>query len=234
MAKKAAKKPRASTPRARTAKKATARSVEGKADLRLIERTLALIAAQEEASGAGRRAIGEHLLDEYFGGDAALVRSKSPLKAKSYALLAKRAPSESGWTEADLRKAVTIAIVYRSLPGAFRDLVPSYYLERLGSIDDEPARIALAKRIASSELRGKKADDAIAKAGTTERAGGRARKPAALKAIDALLRAGERAKGEVTQAKLRTLDDETRQDLRARATALRKQLDALLEILDRK
>ncbi|MBZ0118168.1 MAG: hypothetical protein K8H88_14295, partial [Sandaracinaceae bacterium] len=63
-------------------------------------------------------------------------------------------------------------------------------------------------------------------------AGGRPRKPAGLKAIEALLRAGERTP--VRARELGTLDDATRQELRDRARALRKQLDALLKILDRK
>lgn len=214
----------------KTSRKAAPRA-ERAADRRLVERTLGLIAAHEESSVAGQRAIGEHLLDEYYGGDAALARSKSPVRGKSYALLAERV-RESGWSANDLRRAIVIAIVYRDLPAAYRDLIAASLLERLGSIEDAGKRLDLAKRIASSELRGKRADAAIAKAGAPERSGGRPRKPAALKAIEALLRAGERTP--VRARELGALDDTTRQDLRDRARALRKQLDALLKILDRK
>ncbi|MCC7538515.1 MAG: hypothetical protein IT379_19980 [Deltaproteobacteria bacterium] len=225
---------RTTTPSTPAAAKAARRAgVERKADVALVERTLGLLGRHQRAEAKGRRAIGEHLLDAYFDGDAALAKSKSPSKPKSYALLAQRAQPESDWQERDLRDAVAMAIAYRSLPARVRGAVSPTYLLRLASIDDVAQRRALAARIAAGELSGgAEVLDAIARAGAGERGGGRARTPSTLRSVSTLVRAAERAEdgGALTIRTLRALDDDARTRV---AHSLRKLAARLNELAER-
>jgi hypothetical protein len=236
---KAKKKSAKKDPRKKPTKKATVRraaNVEKRIDERLVERTLALIEAHEEASEASRRAIGEHLFDEYFGADEDLALSTSPVKAKSFAALASRADAGFGWGEDDLRYVVRIAIAYRSLPSSVREEIPASSLARLASIEDVAERRELAAKIASGELRGDALREAIAEAGAGESRGGRPRLPPALregrKVVRAVMRLDERASFGVRR--LRELDDAQRRELAEQIDEAVAKLRALAAALRRK
>lgn len=202
---------------------------EAAADVPLVGRTLALLHEQDRAAATGRRAIGAHLLDEYFGGSAELARSRSPVKATSYALLAQRAAEETSWDARDFREAVTIELCARSLPVALVEKLDPTYLLRLFAIDDPSARASVAARIAGGEAQGQEAKDLIAKHAGVERRGGRELRPAAERAASALERALARAEEDAafTEPLLDAIVGEGRVALGRRFAALAEALQRL-------
>jgi hypothetical protein len=185
------------------------RVAEPRIDEPLVERSLALIEAHVIERDASRRAIGEHILDAYFGGDSSLARSKNPQKPKSFTALATRAEAQFGWDESDFRYAVRIAITYRDLPSAVRDQIPASSLAALASIQDITEMRRLAARIASGEIRGEAAREAIAEAGASEARGGRPRIPPALRAGQRAIRAVLRLEddADMSAGRMRELDE---------------------------
>jgi hypothetical protein len=145
---------------------------EHEADVALVDRTMAMLVAHEQRQASSLREIGEHVLDEYFGGDATAVGERGPHKAKSFALLASRAKEGTNLRKVDLYRAAQMAIVHRSLPAEVRGGLSSSDLERLASIDDLGVRNKLAKQVAKGELRGGALKRAVARAGSAERGGG--------------------------------------------------------------
>src|SRR5687768_10573329 len=99
---------------ARDRKVTARRAAERKADPKLVAKTVALIAEAESDKRKAALSIGAHLFGEYFGKQIELVRSRSPVKDKSYSALEKRSP-KLGWTDRDLRDAVSAHVVTLSL-----------------------------------------------------------------------------------------------------------------------
>src|SRR5688572_21971992 len=128
---------------------------EAEADEALVERTVKLISEQDPKKTESLAAIGEHVLDAYFGGDAGRVAAKQPVKDKSFARLAERAKEETSLRKRSLHRAVTLAIVWRSLSPQVRERLEPAHLEELGTIDDLAKRRELAARVAAGELKGK-------------------------------------------------------------------------------
>ncbi len=194
---KAARKSAPATTAKKPAKKASPAPVRALAEARpdeaLVDRTMALLDAHDRSVADSMREIGEHLLAEYFGGDEELARSRVAAKPLSYERLASRAELETSWDAADLRRAVTAALVHGSLPSALADRVPGTYLVRLDSVDDPSERASLAARIADGELRGHAAKEAITLASVSIRRGGRPKTPGPLRLANALERLFERA-----------------------------------------
>lgn len=209
-------------------------STERKADTTLVERTLALIEQHEDKTGARERAIGEHVLDEYFGGDVEAALAKTPRKPKSFALLAERAVERTRWTERDLRDAVSLAIVWRSLPVRVRAKLTARTLRRLASIDDVASRRAVAAKIASGEVKGAAAEQAIIDAGASERGGGRKPTPAHVRFASSLERAMTRAEetGALDRKAIGALDRDARGALAARLRETARKLTSLADRLD--
>ncbi|MCC6876575.1 MAG: hypothetical protein IT378_19895 [Sandaracinaceae bacterium] len=207
---------------------------ERRPDFDLVDATLERLREHDRTAGASDLAIGEHLLDTYYGGDEEAARSKSPRKPMSYALLAERAEAETSWDESDLRRVITMAATYRSLASQIRaSIAPSYLLE-LGKIRDLGTRRGLAAKIASGELAGEDLKDAITRANASERGGGRPAAPALVSLARRLSRTLEqaRAAGALAASARRELDDEARASTASALRALRDQLDALLRALD--
>ncbi len=194
---KAARKSAPATTAKKPAKQASPAPVRALAEARpdeaLVDRTMALLDAHDRSVADSMREIGEHLLAEYFGGDEELARSRVAAKPLSYERLASRAELETSWDAADLRRAVTAALVHGSLPSALADRVPGTYLVRLDSVDDPSERASLAARIADGELRGHAAKEAITLASVSIRRGGRPKTPGPLRLANALERLFERA-----------------------------------------
>ena len=207
---------------------------ERRADHDLVDTTIDMLAAYDEATQKSVLELGLFVFDRFFDADEEAVRSKSPKKSLSFALLAERAEAETSWDATDLWKAVTAAIVYRSLPSQTRDRIPASTLERLGAIDDVEVRQRLAARMASGELVGEAAREAIAEANQRERAGGRSATPVLVRFVKTIARRmraaresgafGARARREVKgDARVRA-----REDLRE----LRDEIDELLRALE--
>lgn len=169
--------------------KVTAEIGETRPNTRLVGTTIAMLKAHDEKRAESAREVGAHVLAKYFGGREALVRSRNPHKAKSYALLAERAAEETEWDVSALRKAVEMACVYRSLSPRLRKELPSGWLFRLAAVDDVKKRTELAERIAAGEIRGVAARRAIALAGREEAGGGRAVQHPIARALGAVERA---------------------------------------------
>lgn len=205
---------------------------EAAADEALVESTMQLIAAQDRAVAAGLRAIGEHVLDRYFDADEATVRSKRPHKDKSFARLAERAKAETSFRKRDLYRAVSMAIVWRSLSEQVRDKLDPTSLERLAGVDDLETRRQLAARNASGELDDRALKAAIARAGASEREGGPRPKPAAIKLAAAVEKAIEAAQAEgLRKRDLKGLPAKEARDLAKRLRAAARELGALADKL---
>jgi hypothetical protein len=202
-------------------------AIEKVANKKLVEQTLGLLARDDEARATGEREIGEHVLDAYFGGDHEAALSKSPRKPLSYAALAERAAAETMWTEERLRRAVKVAIAWRSLAAKVREGLSGRDLFRLASIDDIRVRRGVAAQLASGELMGRAADQAIAAAGASERRGGRAPTPPAEKLLSAVERALE---GVAARSVAKGIADEAREAL---AERLRDAAERLRKLADR-
>lgn len=205
---------------------------EAAADEALVESTMQLIAAQDRAVAAGLRAIGEHILDRYFDADEATVRSKRPHKDKSFARLGERAKAETSFRKRDLYRAVSIAIVWRSLSEQVRDKLDPTQLEHLANLDDLEARRALAARAASGELGGRELRAAITEAGAQERGGGPRPKPPALKLAAAVEKALEAAQAEgLRKRDLKGLGGKEARELAKRLRAAARELSAVADKL---
>jgi hypothetical protein len=150
-------------------------ATETSADERLVQRTLARLGEHDRTVGMAMRKVGAAVIDDYFGGDVELARSNKPTKPKSFARLVKLAAKETEWTVADFRRAVTAERVARSLPRAIADALLPSYLVRLSSIDDPAVRVEVAKKIASGEVRGRAAEELVAKKSGGNPQGGRKR-----------------------------------------------------------
>lgn len=226
-------KKKTATKRAKIAPNRRAVSGERSADSALVERTLEKLSTHDRVTFTSARAIGEHILDEYYGGDEQLVRSKSPVKPKSFASLAARSVEETQWDEADLRRAVSMAIVYRSLSESIRDRVPHTYLVRLASIEDLAVRRELAAQIASGELRGIRAKEAVARAGAGERGGGRPMMSSAMRFTHRIEDTIDRAlaEGEVDVHDIEALTDVARAELAQRLDVAARRLRELADLM---
>ena len=178
--KSASKKRRATTRsvRARSAARTSSRArpsapaAERRANEVLVEQTIELLHAHERIVGQSFVRIGEHLLEEYFGGDVDLARSHDPTKPRSYARLVARAGAETDWDVADFRRAVVIALVARSLPSAMVEKIAPSRLVRLAAIDDPTERTALANRVANGELDDLTFRELVSRASGADRRGG--------------------------------------------------------------
>jgi len=208
---------------------------ERRADERLVEESLSLILAQEDMTGSAVRAIGEHVIDRYFDGDIDLALSKNPTKPKSYAMLARRAKGETNWSQTDFRRAVKIAIAYRSLATSMRDRISPWLLERLASIDDQTIRREIAARIAKEGLRGDAAENVIAQAGATERRGGRPAVAGAVRFARTVHRLIEQAddRRDFAHRALGALAPKARRTLAAQLRAVAARLTKLAQALAR-
>jgi hypothetical protein len=214
------KKPGAAARRTRAAQTVTA---ERAIDEALVQRTLNRISRHEHAGAEGRRAIGERIFVDYFGKDEQLVGSKSPVKLKSFVRLTGRVEDETSWDERDLCRAVSGAIVFRSLSSAVSKKLPASYLYQLASIDDLAVRAAVADKIARGELRGRVAQTAIAAAGRVERGGGRKTLAASARGLASLESVVRRLEEDDAFAhdEIRELEDQERAARRPRAPRAR-------------
>ena len=79
---------------------------ERAADAVLVARTRELVRAHESQAAGSKRAIGAHVLAEYFGDDDELALARNPRKARSYGLLVEQLDAETSWDERDLREAL--------------------------------------------------------------------------------------------------------------------------------
>lgn len=209
-------------------------SGEAAVDDELVEHTMKLVLEHDRKSAQGLIAIGEHVLDHYFDGEETTARSKRPKKDKSFARLAERAKSESSLKKRDLYRAVSIAIVWRSLSAQVREKLEATHLERLATIDDVTRRQELAAKIADGELRGKALDREVTKAGGKERGGGPAPKHGAQKMSDAFERALDEIEksGELGKRALRSIDKKARGGLGKRLRAIARRLSAIAKKLE--
>ncbi|MCZ7682979.1 MAG: histone H1-like repetitive region-containing protein [Sandaracinaceae bacterium] len=218
-AKPSAAKPSAATPSAG----------EARADEALVDRSMELLHAHDERVADSVREIGEHLLESYFGGDEQLARSRVARRPLSYERLAARAEAETSWDAADLRRAVTAALVSRSLPSALAERVPATYLVRLDSVDDPSVRAELAARIANLELRGHAAKEAITLASVGRRRGGRPPTPGPIRLANGLERLLDRSDdfGGLDPSAVQELDQLARASLAGRIDDVARRLAAL-------
>lgn len=209
-------------------------ALEEAVDEELVERTMKLLLEHDRTSAKGLTLIGEHVLDHYFDGDEASAKSKRPTKEKTFARLAERAKAESSFKKRDLYRAVSMAIVWRSLSTQVRDKLEPTHFEKLASIDDVATRREVAARIADGELAGRALDKEIAKRGKRERGGGPKPKHAAEKMTDAVERALDEVEkgGELGKRALRALEKKTRGGLGKRLRAVAKRLQAIAKRIE--
>lgn len=125
---------------------------EARPDERLVLRTVEKLHEHDRAVTASMRDVGETILADYFGGDEELAQSNSPVKAKSYARLAALASEETEWKEEDLRRAVKLAIVAKSLPDQVASAISTTRLLRIAGIDDPAKRREFAAVVARGEM----------------------------------------------------------------------------------
>jgi hypothetical protein len=217
------------------AKKPKRRSAETRADLALVERTVELIVEHERGSARSLRDVGESILAEYFGGDLALVKSRSPAKPKSYQLLAERAADAAGWDERDFRRAVTVAATARSLPAALASKLSMSHLLALAAIDDPTVRVDAATKIARRDITGDDAKAMLAKLAATERHGGRPRMLGPIRATGQIERALAHADdaGDFEAAEIRAVPAPQRPALADRLDQLAEKLQQLAQRLRR-
>ncbi len=208
---------------------ATPSAGEARADEALVDRSMELLHAHDERVADSVREIGEHLLESYFGGDEQLARSRVARRPLSYERLAARAEAETSWDAADLRRAVTAALVSRSLPSALAERVPATYLVRLDSVDDPSVRAELAARIANGELRGHAAKETITLASVGRRRGGRPPTPGPIRLANGLERLLDRSDdfGGLDPSAVQELDQLARASLAGRIDDVARRLAAL-------
>lgn len=191
-------------------------AAERRADETLVARTLGLLRDHDRRLADARRQVGAHVLESYFGGDEELARSISPIKPRSFALLAERADEETSWSGRDLSEAVRTELCARSLPAALADQIDATYLLRLAAVDDKSRRAEIAVRIASGLLTGIDAKNAIAEAAAGGRGGGRKRQADAVQFAAALERALDRADADTAFDARELVEVADREDLARR------------------
>lgn len=149
-------------------------------DRALVDRTMALLVAHDRAAIPWRREVGAAVLDGFFVGDGAKVRSWQAARKLSFQELAKRMVDDAtAWSEMSLRRAVWAEIVARALPRPIGSELAWSYLWRLHAVWNLKTREALARRILAEELVGRAARDAIDLAAARERGDEAPGRPAA-------------------------------------------------------
>lgn len=223
-----AQKKRPSAPRTKAPPKRGA-FVEGAADAALVDESLDVLHAHGDDLGCSLPQVGEHLIERYFDGDEDLARDRTPAKPRSYELLVARAESETAWDAADLRRSVIAALAARTLPEDLARAVPASHLVRLDTVADPAVRTSLAQQIASGELRGHTAAEAIAQASGAKGRAARAPAPGPVRLANALERLLDRADdfGGLDAMSVRHLEELERAAIAGRIDDVARRLTAL-------
>jgi len=187
----------------------------------------------------GAQAVGEYVLDRFFGTDPGLVQSRNPYKNASLRALAKKCgtpelPISRTW----LTNAVGVAAMIRRLPStarAFKELPPSYQ-ESLLPLRDPNEVERMANEVASRDLTYRELRRVVAE----ERAKiprkdsrGRPPTPVIIKFLGKLLKGfpSDRNRPAFTKADMEELDEDQRKFAVNSARLLQERLHDLVRKL---
>lgn len=207
------------------------------ADEKLVERAVKdLQGILRTTVNRGMEEIGTYLLDKFYGGSPEAYLSTSPTKHASLSLLLQRCESlDLPIRRTALSNALRVAVFSHSLPkgAAFNKLPPSHRVE-LVRIGDAKLVEAVASQALEDDLSVAKLRELVRK-DQPKATTGRPRTPSPVRLLNACIRQLTNADTQrlaIHRTDIRALDEEDREEVKARLDTLKRRIQALEKLLD--